>query len=898
MFLFTQEELFLPIRIIPSCQLFSFSFERCPIFLPFLANAQLNEGGVPPSFSLSNQLTIPVTRMPGIDKESLLLEDQNEDKGIGPFRFGYTFEANISMKNAGTWTELDNGDRIWQMGINCSKALAVQLLYKDFHLPKGAKLFIYSHNREEVLGAFTARNNKNDGYFATGLVKGSSVVIEYFEPASVKGKGSLTVEKVIHVYRTQEAQSNARGFGSSANCQNNVNCAIGSGWESQRDAVVRILIGGGYCTGTLINNSAQDNKLYLLTAHHCLGNLDAESNPNGNQVMFNWNYEGSGCDNPGSEPTVLTTTGATLKANFESSDFALFELTESPLANNNIQSFFAGWNRNSATTAGVSKGIHHPMGDIKKISIDNDALVTNAASFPIGNTTYPTGSFWEVIWNTGVTEGGSSGSAIFDANRRVIGQLLGGSSFCTSPNESDVYGKISASWEGGGSATRRLKDWLDPANSGMMTLDGKTANGGGTAPTANFTANTTSICLGETTTISFSDASTESPTSWAWTFEGGSPSTSTAQNPTVTYSAAGTYDVQLVATNAGGSNTSSKTDFITVTSAPCGPVCETFASTDIDKTISAETATTITSTLNIPLNAVITDVNLVNLTGTHTWLSDLSFSLASPGGTNVQIINQKCAEAEDGIENFNINLDDSATNGIPCEYNNGETYIPDVLLAAFNGENAMGNWILSVTDNVDEDGGSLTSWGLEICYNNTGSCQDIVTVENTIAAGTYKAATTINATGTVANAATVLFQAGTAINLNAPFTVPSGATFTAQIANCTNAVTNQTEEIIAPALIRSAIDNQVYIAPLELHIAPNPSQYATTISYKVPATESVSLQIVNTLGQSIAQLENGITKSPGIYRVNYQFENQQNGIYFAVLTIGKQQITKRMLLLK
>lgn len=878
----------------------NFYLSLLAIFLPFLANAQLNEGGVPPSFSLSNQLTIPVTRMPGIDKESLLLEDQNNDKGTGPFRFGHAFEANISMKNAGTWTELDNGDRIWQMRITCQKALAVQLLYKDFYLPKGAKLFIYSHDQEEVLGAFTARNNKNDGHFATGLVKGSSVVIEYFEPASVKGKGSLTVEKVIHVYRTQEAQSNARGFGAAASCQNNVNCAIGNGWESQRDAVVRILIGGGYCTGTLINNSANDNKLYLLTAHHCLGDLDAENNPNGNQVMFNWNYEGSGCDNPGSEPTVLTTTGATLKANLESSDFALFELTESPLANNNIQSFFAGWNRNSATTAGASTGIHHPMGDIKKISIDNDALVTNATSFPIGNITYPVGSYWEVVWNDGVTEGGSSGSAIFDANRRVIGQLLGGSSFCSSPNESDVYGKISASWEGGGSATRRLKDWLDPTNSGVMTLDGKISNGGAIAPTANFTANTTTICLGETTTVSFTDASTESPTSWAWTFEGGSPATSIAQNPTVTYSAAGTYNVQLIATNAGGSNTSAKTDFITVTSAPCGPVCQSYTSTDVSKTI-PESEGTITSSLNIPLDAIITDVNVVSLTGIYDFFDELSFSLMSPNGTSIQLVNQKCPG--EAPSSFNFKLDDAATNGldVSCEYNGGGTFKPEAALAAFNGENAMGNWILSITVHFEGFGGTLSNWGLEICTSNpTTGCEETVTIANTINSGTTKAAQTINATGTVANGATVLFQAGSTINLNAPFTVPSGATFTAEIANCTSTLTNPATAKETVALVKPTTENAIYLAPLELHIAPNPLQYHTTISYKVPAplSESVSLQILNTLGQPIAQLEQGIVKTPGIYRVDYQFENQQNGIYFAVLTIGEQRTTKRMLLLK
>ena len=418
-----------------------------------------------------------------------------------------------------------------------------------------------------------------------------------------------------------------------------------------------------------------------------------------------------------------------------------------------------------------------------------------------------------------------------------------------------------------------------------------------TPPVANFTANTTAICLGETTTVSFSDASTESPTSWAWTFEGGNPATSTAQNPTVTYSAAGTYNVQLVATNAGGSNTSTKTDFITVTSAPCGPVCETFASTDIPKTI-PEIETTITSTLTIPTNGLITDVNVINLNGTHDYLGEIYFNLISPNGTNVQIIE---ADYEGFSETFSINLDDDAANTRPVDYDDGGTYRPDNLLSSFNEENAMGNWTLSLYDENDGDGGTLLNWGLEICVDNpvTG-CEETVTVLNTINSGTTKAAQTINATGTVANGATVLFQAGTAINLNAPFTVPSGAMFTAEIANCTSTLTNPATAKETVALVNPITETPVSLAPLEIHIAPNPLQYSTTISYKVPAplSESVSLQIINALGQPIAQLEQGTVKMPGIYRVDYQFEHQQNGVYFAVLTIGQQRITKRMLLLK
>lgn len=94
------------------------------------------------------------------------------------------------------------------------------------------------------------------------------------------------------------------------------------------------------------------------------------------------------------------------------------------------------------------------------------------------------------------------------------------------------------------------------------TPDGP-SGGGPTPPTANFNGNPTTVVVGGS--VSFSDSSSGTPTSWSWSFEGGSPSSSTAQNPTVTYNTAGTYDVTLIATNADGNDTETKTNYITVT---------------------------------------------------------------------------------------------------------------------------------------------------------------------------------------------------------------------------------------------------------------------------------------------------------------------------------------------
>lgn len=81
-------------------------------------------------------------------------------------------------------------------------------------------------------------------------------------------------------------------------------------------------------------------------------------------------------------------------------------------------------------------------------------------------------------------------------------------------------------------------------------------------PTAAFSANPTTSEINSD--VSFTDLSTNTPTQWAWVFEGGTPPTSDLQNPTVYWTTQGNYDVSLTVTNEGGNNTSTMTDYITI----------------------------------------------------------------------------------------------------------------------------------------------------------------------------------------------------------------------------------------------------------------------------------------------------------------------------------------------
>jgi hypothetical protein len=163
-------------------------------------------------------------------------------------------------------------------------------------------------------------------------------------------------------------------------------------------------------------------------------------------------------------------SGAVLRARASISDFCLVEITGGLTAGTvpaTYSPYFSGWDHSGNTpTSGV--GIHHPSGDIKKISFENQALIS---------TTFgacPPNSHWGVTtWDSGVTEGGSSGSPLYDQNHRIIGQLHGGASACGAANLSDEYGKFSVSWNPAGSnTTNQLKAWLDPNNSGAEFING------------------------------------------------------------------------------------------------------------------------------------------------------------------------------------------------------------------------------------------------------------------------------------------------------------------------------------------------------------------------------------------------------------------------------------------
>ena len=556
---------------------------------PITSFAQISQGGTPYSFTntipFQNKFSATLT-LQNPDLNILALEDATIDSRQ-EYRVGVNLPVNLNVNNSGKWQNLSNGGRIWRLVIHSDDAMALGLYYNNFYVPNGGQVFIYNATKDHVIGAFTSENNVHNQIRATQMIEGETLTIEYYEAPGTIGLPAIEIKEVVYFYRGVEDFVNqialARdgvltyGLNKAENCQVDVACTPEStGWSEQIDAVVWYTFssGGGtaICTASMINNTAADCTPYIISAWHC-GEPNAGSNIN--STVWYWNYQKSSCS-PGTGnssdpfPGNQTMTGGTVVASsgngtlnnppgnnqLAGSDFYLVELSSQPPASYNA--YYEGWDRsNSASPSGV--GVHHPAGSAKKISTYTNSL--SSSSYNGG----PFGTHWSVNWSSttnghGVTEGGSSGSPIFDNNGRFVGQLSGGSSFCSAPNQSDSYGKMYTNWDlCGASANAQLAPWLDPGNTGAMTVDGTYQPCTPIPPTCGITSSSTSITVGGT--VTFSDGSSGVPDTWAWNFDntslgGVSPASSTTQNPgAVTYSSIGTYEVELIASNAQGTCT-------------------------------------------------------------------------------------------------------------------------------------------------------------------------------------------------------------------------------------------------------------------------------------------------------------------------------------------------------
>jgi lysyl endopeptidase len=428
-------------------------------FCFFQAFGQIHENSIP--FSVTEKLPA-ITNFKEISSTDSLLCKDKKDSTLSLtklFQFACPINTDLNPNNSGQWTETSSG-RVWRLGIRSENAYSIYLALHYLLLPN-TRLYFYSPGYENLLGAFTHRNNNPAQVLSISPVRGNKIIVELNVPAYQYSFGELKIVKVYHDYVNIFEESSFQALKSSTGeiCNEDINCSNGKYWQTEKRSVCKIIYNGGMGTGTLIGNTGESNTPYLLTAYHVINLPDIAA-----EALFLFNYETTDCQK------ALTTkfqslSGATILATTNHQiDFTLMKLFEK--APPSYQPFYAGWDaKNYISEKGVC--IHHPFGNSKQIAIEYHAI----ESEDIGEG-FNANSTWKVShWELGTTELGSSGAPLFNEQHRIIGTLTGGRSTCGYPRD-DYFTKFGISYETYPDSSNQLKYWLDPAQTGKLFLDG------------------------------------------------------------------------------------------------------------------------------------------------------------------------------------------------------------------------------------------------------------------------------------------------------------------------------------------------------------------------------------------------------------------------------------------
>lgn len=536
----------------------------CFIALSFCVKAQISHGGFPISFynyNLLNTNDIATTEVK-VDKNYINKSKKDNNSGC-LYHIGTFIEDSYNSNNVGEWFSIDDYD-VYIAKFRVGEAYGTNISFSNINIPEGGKLFFYNGSKQTVLGYYDCNNILEDGSFSFEPLFGNVIYLEYYNLKSDISKDfNFTIDGFSYFFESNFFNTKQTlNFGDSGNCHVNINCPEGNSLKNISDAVVKILILGSnnyyVCTGTLMNNTNEDRTPYLLTAWHCAQNTRPGEFK---KWTFYFKYESPSCENPYQEPEHKTLVGCIPIATSEkygfikNSDFYLFKLMNEVIPED-YNPYFAGWDI-SGKNISTAQSIHHPKGDIKKIS---KAYNITESSWEDGSTikTHLKVNWQQTESGWGVTEGGSSGAPLINNKGNVIGTLSGGNASCDNLNGFDKFGKLSFSWNStGNDSTNRLDYWLDPRNTGLTEFNGYSDILNVKLATyidnpLDYNYNKPTIVIGDK--LSYKPDYSTYPDSVKWTFYGGNPKTSTDLEPKdIIYDSYGIFDVDVTLYKSGHS---------------------------------------------------------------------------------------------------------------------------------------------------------------------------------------------------------------------------------------------------------------------------------------------------------------------------------------------------------
>jgi len=317
------------------------------------------------------------------------------------------------------------------------------------------------------------------------LTEGDTQTVEFFAPAHVDAaKAQPRIARASHIFTTPSSRFTKRiqEIGDSGSCNVDIKCsplAANAGFRSVANSVAQMIVSeGGFsslCTGTLLADADPFSQTpWFYTANHCFDNesapykTPAQIQQVANTLTTLWMFEAAACGSsqPDSQYSQLA-GGATRLFSDVQTDVILLRLNGTPPAT----AFYSGWDANPLGPGVQVTAIHHPSGDLKKVS-QGSVTGLSVPNVGGGNQTY-----YQVRWSSGTTEGGSSGSGLWSNNGSqyfLRGGLWGGSALCSNPSGLDSYSRFDIAYPQIaaylGSASGPTVDytdlWWNPSESG------------------------------------------------------------------------------------------------------------------------------------------------------------------------------------------------------------------------------------------------------------------------------------------------------------------------------------------------------------------------------------------------------------------------------------------------
>lgn len=377
----------------------------------------------------------------------------------GPMQFAIPVDVSLSPGNSGVIFR-KNGMNVWSLTIISPGAESVNLVFGQYRMPPGGKLVVYTPDKLHVRGAFTCANNSPSGVLPVMPLPGDVVIVELQLPDGVSFDETVGISRIGHDFTGiigDKGNKDGR-YGLSQPCNVDVACIDDEQVNLVKRSVLRIIVDGiQLCSGVMLNTTDPNAPPILMTAEHCISN-----NYEASRSLLLFNYESPWCDGPDgySNQSVAGATFLLADANL---DYAVVQLNDHPPIS--YKPYYSGWDVTGEVPASTYT-MHHPSGDVKKISSDYDAPETGSY------LTFEKNAFWKVLrWDQGATEGGSSGAPLFSPGGMVIGVLSGGVSVCGNP-VNDYFLKLHSAYTANPYSQVNFRSLIDPKGFGFRKLIG------------------------------------------------------------------------------------------------------------------------------------------------------------------------------------------------------------------------------------------------------------------------------------------------------------------------------------------------------------------------------------------------------------------------------------------